>query len=497
MVKNRNYQISKRWRLAEPVKTFESAIFSTDFVRLLASRGITSEEQAKRFVFPDYTELLEPNDLPDMQKAVRVILAALENNEKIAIYGDYDVDGVTATAILCSYFHKIGIDVVSYIPSRFEEGYGLNKEAIKSLAKTGIKLLITVDCGSTSVNEIKFATKLGLSVVITDHHTIDSKFSDSQSLSAAAFVNPKRLTKDNPLYDLAGVGVAFYLIRALQSQIKDGLPEGQEKWFLDLVALGTICDVVPMIGQNRLLAKYGLKVISTGRRLGLRVLADIAKVNLDFVDSYKIGFYLGPRLNAAGRIEHAKMALDLLLTDDLAVATKIATKLEQLNMERQELTERIVEEARQIVGKSNIKQKIFLLSGRDWPSGVVGIVASRLAEEYRKPMLVMEDLGEELKGSARSIENFNIIDALSDCGELLTRYGGHAFAAGFSLKKDKFILLSEKLIKITNNKISEEDMIPVIQIDMEIMNKNIVQNLFRIYPYSNLLLIKIKNHFSF
>lgn len=487
MARNRNYQITKRWNVQKEVKPFETTLFSTNFAKLLAQRGLKSEAEVLDFIKPKYEALSDPFDLPDMQQAVDVILAVVKTGEKIAIYGDYDVDGITATAVLADFFRKIGVETVNYIPSRVDEGYGLNTDALKQLAKEGVKLVITVDCGSTSIDVIKDANELGLSVVVTDHHVLKEEKGKIVLPPSAAVVNPKRLPTSSPLYELAGVAVAFYLVRALMTNFKENYALGQEKWLLDLVALGTICDVVPLTGENRILAKYGLSVLSKTKRIGLVTLAKIAEVSLEFVDSYKVGFLLGPRLNAAGRIEHAKAALSLILTDDKDEAEKLAVALDELNKYRQELTEKIVTEAREMIEKDGKKQKIYLLSSKHWPAGVVGIVASRLAEEYGRPMLIMEEVGDELKGSARSIKSFNIIEALTEAGELFTNFGGHAFAAGFKLDKDKFILLNEKLIAIAGKKITEEDLQPEINVDLTIDNKDIdqkfIEELTLLEPY--------------
>jgi len=477
----------KRWTVLSAPKTFESAQFSADFVRLLALRGIKSEAEALDFINPKYEDLSDPSVLPGMREAVEAILVAINNKQKIAIYGDYDVDGVTATAVLADFFKNIGVETLNYIPSRTDEGYGLNTEALVGLAKEGVNLVITVDCGSTSIEVIEEASKLGLTVVVTDHHVLKTESGKMVLPAAAAVINPKRMTPESPLYELAGVAVAFYLVRALQTHMMGIYAPGQEKWLLDLVALGTICDVVPLTGENRILAKYGLSVLAKTRRPGIIALARVAEIDLKFVDSYKVGFLLGPRLNAAGRIEHARSALNLLLTDNVAEAEKLATDLNELNIQRQELTEKIVAEAKEIIEKGDKKQKIYLLSGKDWPAGVVGIVASRLADEYGKPMLIMEDMGDELKGSARSIKSFNIVEALAESGELLTKFGGHAFAAGFSLSKDKFILLNEKLIKLTDEQILDTDLEPEIKIDLSLLNKNIdqkfIEELSLLEPY--------------
>jgi single-stranded-DNA-specific exonuclease len=487
MARNRNYQIDKRWEVRKPGKVFISDKFTEEFIRLLAARGIHSEEEAEKFINPKYEDLSNPILIPDVELAVKTIVSSIKNNEKIAIYGDYDVDGVTATALLVDFFRNIGIETVPYIPSRSDEGYGLNVEAIETLAKQAVKLIITVDCGSTSIVEVARANELGVKVIVIDHHVLKLENKEIVLPTAVAVINPKRMSPDSPLYELAGVAVAFYLVRALMVEYEEKYAKGQEKWLLDLVALGTICDVVPLNDENRILAKWGLKVLAKSRRKGIIALAKTAEINLEVVDSYKVGFLLGPRLNAAGRMEHAQLALNLLLTDDQDEAQRLAEELNELNRIRQELTERIIAEAKEYIEKDGASQKIYLLAKADWPAGVVGIVASRLAEEYGRPMLIMEDSGTELKGSARSIRNFNIIDALVECGDLLCQCGGHAFAAGFKLNKDKFILLNDKLIQISNDKIQEKDLMPEICIDMEILNKKIVQKflneLIHLEPY--------------
>ena len=487
MARNRNYQIEKKWLIANSGKVFKSEQYSSAFIELLARRGIDSEAAAAEFVTPDYAHLTDPFLIPGMKEAVESIKKATDKQTKIVIYGDYDVDGVTATAILSDFFHCIGLEADTYIPSRIDEGYGLNQEAIKSLADIGTEMIITVDCGSTSLVEIDYANSLGLEVVVTDHHTLKQEKGKIVLPKAIAVVNPHRIESESPLKGLAGAGVAFYLVRALMSVLGDKYAVGQEKWLLDLVALGTICDIVPLTHDNRILTYYGLKVLSRTRRRGLRALAKIAEFNLEVVDSYKVGFVIGPRLNAAGRIEHAKAALELLLTDNNERAEELAYDLDELNKERQELTERIVNEARESIEKDGNKKSIYLLSGEDWPAGVVGIVASRLLEEYGKPMLVMEDMGDELKGSARSVSELNIIDALTDSGDLLTSYGGHAYAAGFRLDKNKFLLLEDKLISIANSKISVADLIPIVDIEqvvkLEQVNKQFVQEVEKLEPF--------------
>jgi single-stranded-DNA-specific exonuclease len=296
---------------------------------------------------------------------------------------------------------------------------------------------------------------------------------------------PKRETSTG--CELAGVGVAFYLVRALQNEFAAKFPAGQEKWLMDLVALGTICDVVPLVKDNRILAAFGLKVLNKTRNKGIRALANTAGINQEEIGVYQTGFLLGPRLNAAGRLETAQAAIELLLTKEKAEAAKMAGKLTELNKQRQELTAKIVEEAKEQIKKFDQNKKIFLVSKKGWPHGIVGIVASRLTEEYSRPVLVMEEGTEVLKGSARSIKNFDIVAAIGQCHSLLNRFGGHRFAAGFELKKENLSLFQEMLEEIAGREISAEDMIPQVDIDTEItMDKvdlDLLDQLKRLEPH--------------
>ena len=469
MKRNKNYFDDKKWKFKEyKSSSFKSKRISKVILEILSNRNISNEKQALDFLYPKFEKLSNPFLLPEMNDAVKIILNAIDLNDKIAIYGDYDVDGISATALLQTFFSEIGVDVLTYIPSRTDEGYGINTNAIDTLLAESVKLIITVDCGSTSFKEIKYAKEKGLKVIVTDHHSLKEGSSGYELPDTDALINPKLLEQDSPFYELAGVGVAFYLVRALQTKLTDKFALGQEKWLLDLVALGTICDVVPLTKDNRILAKFGLLVLSKSKRTGLVELAKCSGFDLSSVDTYKVGFLLGPRLNAAGRMEHASTSLKLMLSKEENESKKFALKLDELNSYRQEMTEKIVEEARGIISGLDGERKIYLISGKNWPSGVLGIVASRLVEEYGKPMLIMEENGEGFRGSARSIKNFNILNALADCSEYFVHFGGHSAAAGFSFKKEHFVVLDRKLIKISNEKITEEDLKQELFIDSRI-----------------------------
>ena len=465
------------------MKVAEDLGYSKAELQILFNRGIISESDLKNkdiidkkihdFLEPGYeSSLHDPFFLKDMDRAVERIQKALRDKEKICIYGDYDVDGVTSTALLSDTFEKLGADFIAYIPSRQDEGYGLNKEAIDEIARKGIKLIVTVDCGIRSFDEIEYANSLKLDVVVTDHHELEKSKDKDLLPKAVAVINPKRSDCDYLFKDLAGVGVAFKLACAVLSKVPN-LANSWERWLLDLVALGTVCDVVPLVDENRVLVKYGLKVIAKTKRVGLQELIKSAAIQIEKINSHNLGFHLGPRLNASGRLENARLSLGLLLAKDTKEAEIAALNLSKINKERQAITKRILEEARAMLGKIDDGRNIILLKNKNWPAGVVGIVAFRLMDDCGEPVLLFEEGETESKGSARSIDNFSIISALEKCEDVLVKYGGHKKAAGLTVKNEHFIVLNEKLIEIAGKDIAEEDLIPEIIIDAKIDIENI------------------------
>ncbi|MDO8507423.1 MAG: single-stranded-DNA-specific exonuclease RecJ [bacterium] len=458
----------ERWTVKEkfPKSYLKDSDFSDLEKQLLFTRGIQNEKEVGDFINPRYDALHDPFLMKGMKETVERIKKAVELNEKAVVYGDYDVDGITATAVLFEVLNELGIKTEYYIPKRNLEGYGLNTDALDEIAKNGANLVITVDCGVTAVDEVEYAKKLGLDIIITDHHSIREE-KGKEALPETIVINPKQKACGYPYKELSGSGIAFKLAQALYKEIPEKLTEGQEKWLLDLAALGTVCDVVPLTGENRTIAYFGTKVIQKTKRAGIKMLAEVSRTDMEKVDSYKMGFQLGPRLNAAGRLETAEKAIQLLLTKDVNEARMMALELNELNQQRQELTRRIVAEAITEVEKKNPKSKLYLLKGESWPAGVVGIVASRLAEKYFKPVIVCEDKGSECQGSARSPKCFNIVEALEEASEYLVRYGGHARAAGITVKKEHFVLLENKLLEISDGKIKEEDLVPEYKIDSE------------------------------
>lgn len=402
------------------------------FDRILEARGLTSEITRAAFLSPDYSKLHNPFLLPDMEKAVERLVRARENQDRITIYGDYDIDGLTATTVLLDALRAFGFESVeTFIPNRFVEGYGLTKDAVEKVAKdghggSGTQLMITVDCGSLSHAEIELANELGMDVIVTDHHNVAET-----PPPAVATINPKRKDHDYPFIDLAGVGVAFKLVQALQTKL-DGLDDGQEKWLLDLVALGTVCDVVTLVDENRIFVYWGLKVMSQTRRPGLKALMAVSGVDPLSINARSLGFALGPRMNASGRLETAQYSLDMLTTSDKAVALEKAQQLDELNRERRAEQDRIMQEA-VVQAEKFIDDNVLVVSGEGWSHGIIGIVAAKLLEKYHKPTFVLEEMGEESKGSARSYGDFSAADAIRSADDLIIKGGGHKLAAGVTL----------------------------------------------------------------
>ncbi len=396
------------------------------FDEILRVRGILPEQKPD-FLSPryDYTSY-DPFLLNDMEKAVARIKAALGNQEKVIIYGDYDIDGLSATALLLDALKSFGFtDAVSFIPSRFVDGYGLSVGAVEAIAKDGASLIITVDTGSLNHKEIARAGELGVDVIVTDHHNLTETLPP-----AVAVINPKRVS-DYPFKDLSAVGVTFKLVQALQSRI-DGLPKGQEKWLLDLVALGTICDIVSLTDENRMMAHFGLKVIQKTRRPGLKALMAVAGITSESLDARAVGFGIGPRLNAAGRLETAKHALDVLLSGSPIEALEKANLLNDFNQARRLEQAEILKSAREEAAKY-ATDSVLVLSHPEWNHGIIGIVATKLLEEYKKPVFILQKLGDESKGSARSYGDFSAAEAIKYANKVITKGGGHKLAAGVTL----------------------------------------------------------------
>lgn len=419
------------------------------FERILHARGITPENQAA-FLTPSYEADHDPFLLPDMQPAVERLIQAHKNNERITIYGDYDIDGLTATTVLLDSLEKFGFkNVTAFIPNRFTEGYGLTVDAVERIAKAGADLILTVDCGSLSHKEITRAAECGIDVIVTDHHNVAPV-----QPPAVAVINPKRLLQDYPdeyenfmlkpdaphkdaiypFLDLPGVGVAFKLVQALQTVpvFGKGLPKGQEKWLLDLVALGTVCDVVTLVDENRTHVYWGLTVMQKTRRKGLQALMAVSNVRPEALNARSLGFALGPRMNAAGRLETAQYSLDMLIATSGDEALQWARKLDEMNQRRRHEQDDIFKAAL-VQAEALAGDPVLVVSAEGWNHGVVGIVAAKLLEKYHKPTFVLGVDGDEAKGSARSYGDFSAADAIRSADNIITKGGGHKLAAGVTI----------------------------------------------------------------
>ncbi|MCC6148149.1 MAG: single-stranded-DNA-specific exonuclease RecJ [Anaerolineaceae bacterium] len=454
--------LRKHWQVAAPISDSAAANlgeYPPLLQQLLFNREITTPEAAQRFLNTSGS-LHSPCSLKGIGTAVECLLHAIDAGEEIVVYGDYDVDGVTATVLLVQLLRVYGAKARGYIPNRFDEGYGLNIEALEGLHQEGIRTVVTVDCGIRSPREAEYARAQGITLIITDHHEPEEEIPD-----AAAIVCPKQPGDEYPDKNLAGVGLAFKVAEAILSARP--LPGVSAADWLDLVAIGTVADVVPMTGENRSLVKAGLRMLQTCRRPGVCSLANTAGLNLGAIRSHDIGFIIGPRLNAAGRLESALDAYSLLMQEDIAEAGLLAQKLDDQNRYRQELTRQMQEEAELLTGGGNGNELLFI-AHPDFNMGVVGLVASRLTEQYYRPSVVATKGLEFTRGSCRSIPDFHITRALDQCSHLLVRHGGHAMAAGFTAKNENVPALEKQLLEIAALELGGKSLRPVLQADMEI-----------------------------
>ncbi len=470
--------LEKRWIRREAPHSVTEALcsgmgISHTVAKILVNRGITGSEHAERFLRSSLEDLHEPFLLPDMEKAVRRIIHAIRSSETVFVYGDYDADGITATSLLVRFFQDIGRKAKYYIPKRLEEGYGITVSALEKIKAEDASLVVTVDCGISSVLEIEAARAMGLDVIITDHHEPPERLPE-----ALAVVNPRLPGCEYPFKGLAGVGIALKLVQA----IKAGL-DGRDKAgpgidasllkYLDFVALGTVADVVPLRGENRILVKHGLNILKESGRAGIQKLKEVALVREGHLNVGTIGYQMAPRLNASGRLGEAGAGVRLLLTDDPKEAAEIAHGLEAMNRERQEIEEKILDDARSmIVCAPDYNYCSIVLHSREWHQGVIGIVASRLVEEFYRPTVLISMAGETGKGSARGIPGYNLYQGLDQCNDLLEAFGGHKFAAGLSIKKENLERFREKFEAAVKGALTPEDFVPWLRIDSEVRLKD-------------------------
>ena len=430
---------------------------------ILVNRGIIDGEKINVFLNPTRKDFYNPFLMPDMEIAVKRIVKAIENKEKIMIYGDYDADGITSITVLKKYLNEIGLKTGEYIPNRLNEGYGLNKDAISKIYNDGYKLMITVDCGISGLEEVDYANSLGMEIIITDHHEPAEKLPE-----AIAVIDAKRKDNKYPFNQLAGVGVVFKLIQAISKELK--LEEKEYLKYLDLVCIGTISDIVPLVDENRVIAKLGLKLIEKTKNIGLKTLLNIA--DLKKIDSNAISFGVAPRINACGRMGFQEEALQLFLTEDSEKATTIAKRLVQFNQERQAKEKQIFEEVIEKIEKDDKDKKCIVLAEENWHHGVIGIVASKITEIYYKPSILICLEGDKGKGSGRSVPGFDLYTALTKCSDYIEKFGGHSMAIGITIKKENFEKLKETIEKYAQES-NISDIMPIINIDKEINLKNI------------------------
>lgn len=462
--------LGKAW-----VSAYDDICGTSDLLsRVLASRGVVSDADVERFLSPSIKEYMpDPSVLKDMDVAASLIADAVQNHKKIAIYGDYDVDGITSTAVFVKYLRALGIDVVWHLPTREGEGYGLNNDAIAEIVKDNVDLMITVDCGISGIQEVKFAKDAGLMVVVTDHHSPDAVIPD-----ADAVVNPKRIDDESGLSYLAGVGVAFLTLVAVNRELKSRNLDAElaEKVagenllnYLDFVALGTICDTMPLIGLNRAFVATGLKVLGLRQNLGLRVLMDLSGIKKPSV--YAAGFALGPRLNAAGRLDSASPALELLLTDNPLIANDLANKLHQMNQERIDIQNAIMLAATEMAEKCCQSGKCSLfICGDNWHGGVMGIIAGRLKDKFNLPSCVATKSDGQINGSGRSVAGIDLGKIIHDAlaAGIVSEGGGHAAAAGFSLPTEKEAEFCEFLERAVCEQLNGQVLQPEIIVDAQL-----------------------------
>lgn len=454
--------------------------------QILINRGIKTSEQIELFLNPDIKKLSDPYDLPDMKKAIVRIMEAKRNNEKILICGDYDADGVTATSIMLEGLRKLSIDTSYFIPNRLTDGYGFGDSGVDKAAAIGAKLIITVDCGISSFDAVARADRLGIDVIITDHHEPSRMLNEKETVllpEAIAVVNPKISLSLSQQSFLSGAGIAFMVAWALAGNTDDIYE------LLDLAAVGTSADVVPLIGDNRIFVKEGIKLIRSGQRTGIRALKSVTGIKPDFFKSTFLSFILIPRINAAGRMADAGDVVRLLTTKSEAEAEELALWLNDLNSQRQSIEKIVYNEAMEQISKMDSLEGAIVAASEGWHPGVVGIVAARIAETYYRPTFIFSAKNDLLKGSARSIPSFDIYSGLTECRDLLAGFGGHKQAAGISLYGRNLEGFRQRISEVVLKNLKEDDLTPSTNIDVSVriadINNELVNEVSRLEPFGN------------
>lgn len=457
--------------------------------QLLFNRGIPDISSARAFLHPRLSDLLDPSLLKDMDRAVDEIVRAMEAGDPITIYGDYDADGLTSTALLLNVFSNLGIQASYHIPDRLTEGHGLNPEAVERIARDRGGLMITVDCGTSDMEELALADRLGLRVIVTDHHQVPRNFHPP-----CPVVNPHRPDSSFPFKDLAGVGLAFFLAVALRRALREcgwfrKRPEPDLRPFLDLVALGTVADMVPLKDQNRILVRMGIEKMKGTQWPGIQAIGEVSEVDPSLITSYDLAFKFAPRINASGRLGDAEIGVKTLTTSNPVLAGDLAGRLNAMNLQRREIEQDILDQVKGALpfGRSVKDRKALVFSGRGWHRGVLGIVASRLVSRYHRPVLMLGIENGKAVGSGRSIEGFNLFEALTKLEPLLERYGGHHRAAGFTLKVSNLKAFEEEMERLAADTLHDEDLVPSIEVDaeatLEELNMQTVRRLDSLAPF--------------
>lgn len=476
-------RMKKKWVYneidAEKVKELQSKYQMGELLAsVLVGRNIVEEEEIKVFLDPTRNDFYDPFLMPDMEVSVNRIIKAIEQQEKTIIYGDYDVDGITSIAVLKQFLADRGLEVDYYIPNRLDEGYGLNKDAIKEIADKGYTLMITVDCGISGIEEVEYANSLGIETIITDHHEPLDVLPNS-----LAVMDAKIKTNQYPFNQLAGVGVVFKLTQAISRKLE--IEDKEYLKYLDLVCIGTISDIVPLMDENRVIAKLGLKLVEVTKNIGLKML--LQSIGYKKINSMCVSFGIAPRINACGRMGHAEEALKLFLTHDIQEAAELTEKLNRYNIERQTIERKIYEEAIQHIEAENINEHNSIIVGGDgWHHGVIGIVASKITDMYYKPSILVCFEGNDGKGSGRSIMGFDLHKALGATSTYLEKYGGHAMAVGVTLKKDNFTAF-QKAFEEYVAKQEIDKIVPIVHIDKLVSDRELqidnVKELEKLEPF--------------
>lgn len=461
--------MSFRWVYPEPEKEEAASVLQQELgipekiARLLSLRGIDTYDKAKSFFRPTLELLHDPFLMKDMDRATERLAKAIRGGEKIIVYGDYDVDGTTATSILYTFLKDFGVDVDYYIPHRFKEGYGINIEGIEYAVRENAQLIVSVDCGITAIEETKIAKEKGIDLIICDHHNVGDQIPD-----AVAVLDPKREDCEYPFDGLSGAGVGFKLVQGTIQKL--GLGKQLALQFLDLVAISTASDIVPLIDENRVLMREGLKRINTEPRVGIKALLDLIQMNVGSISTSSIVFSIGPRINAAGRMGDASKAVRLLIAETPGEARACAHELESINIQRRDKDSQTMEQAMSMVDKEYNLEKVssMVLHDPDWHLGVIGIVASRLVDTFYRPAIMLSTVDGKIKGSARSIKGFNIYEALKQCEDLLEQFGGHEFAAGLTIREENLKEFRKRIDQIASGRLSDQDFEPELRIDCEL-----------------------------